>query len=81
MNVRLRNRVRISGRPGAPVVVLAHGSGAIRTCGGARKPKRKSGSSQLDFASRPFRILTRLIKAKSEKETVHLPGERRLHLG
>jgi sigma-B regulation protein RsbQ len=27
MNVRSRNRVRISGRPGAPVVVLAHGFG------------------------------------------------------
>jgi pimeloyl-ACP methyl ester carboxylesterase len=27
MNVRLRNRVRISGRPGVPVVVLAHGFG------------------------------------------------------
>lgn len=27
MNVRDRNRVRISGRPGAPVVVLAHGFG------------------------------------------------------
>jgi len=25
MNVRSRNRVRISGRPGAPLVVLAHG--------------------------------------------------------
>jgi hypothetical protein len=47
----------------------------------AGQPKRKSGISQLGFASRPFRILMRLIKAKGEKETVHLPGKRCLHVG
>jgi hypothetical protein len=42
---------------------------------------RKSGSSQLDFGSRPFRILMRLMKAKVEKEKVHFPGERFLDVG
>jgi hypothetical protein len=45
------------------------------------QPKRKSGTSPLDFGSRPFHILMRLMKAKVEEETVHFPGERLLDVG
>ncbi len=43
----------------------------------ARKPKRKSksGSSQLDFGGRPFRILMRLMKAKGEKKEFTFPAD------
>ena len=47
----------------------------------AAQPRRKSGSSQLEFANRPFHILMSLMKAKAEKETVHFLGERRLDVG
>jgi pimeloyl-ACP methyl ester carboxylesterase len=41
MNVRLRNRVRISGRPGAPVVVLAHGFGCDQNMWRGRTAEEK----------------------------------------
>jgi hypothetical protein len=47
----------------------------------AGQPKRKSGSSELDFDSRPFHTLMRSMKAKGDKEMVHRPGERLLDVG
>ena len=40
MNVRSRNRLRISGRPGAPVVMLAHGFGCDQNIGRLVVPGR-----------------------------------------
>jgi hypothetical protein len=81
MNVRLKNRVRISGRPGAPVVVLAHGFGCDQNMWRGRTAEEKVRDLAARLRQPTVPILTRLIKAKSEAETVHLPGERRLHLG
>jgi hypothetical protein len=50
-------------------------------CGGGGQPKRKSGSSPLDFGGRPFHIRMSLMEAEVEEETVHLPGERLLDGG